>query len=184
MGNAIILTVKPGSQSLENGLSCIFQVSGNILLQNVQNQHDSAQATEHKGYSWRNPSNMDQTCSFLLEWESHSPFWLDKWSQVLILKQSEKAKIIPGSDWLIWDLDSKLHFSNWFHGEQVVEAEGNQRRLWDSASLTWLQSSECGPCLFSWNNITCLLPLCGVYNTTLLAALLKYISNFHHDKWK
>ena len=131
---------------VENGLSCIFQASGSILLQNVQNQHDSAQATEHKGYSWRNRSNMNQTCSFLLQWESHSPFWLDKRSQVLILKQSEKAKIIPGSDWLIWDLDSKLHFSSWFHGEQVVEAEGNQRRLGDSASLTWLHSSKCGPC--------------------------------------
>ena len=51
MGNVVPLTVKPGSQSLENGLSCIFQASGSILLQNVQNQHDSAQATEHKGYA-------------------------------------------------------------------------------------------------------------------------------------
>ena len=146
MGNAIPLTVKPGSQSLENGLSCIFQTSGNILLQNVQNQHDSAQATEHKGYSWRNRSNMDQTCSFLLQWETHSPFWLDKRSQVLFLKQSEKARIIPGSDWLIWDLDTKLHFWSWFHGEQVVEAEGNQRRLGGTDSLTWPPSFKCGPC--------------------------------------
>ena len=35
-------------QSLENGLSCIFQALGNILLQKVQSQPDSAQATKPK----------------------------------------------------------------------------------------------------------------------------------------
>ena len=36
-------------QNLENGLSCIFQSIGNILLQKVQSQHDEAQGTERKG---------------------------------------------------------------------------------------------------------------------------------------
>ena len=36
-------------QSLENELSSRFQAIGNILLQKVQSQPDSAQATEHKG---------------------------------------------------------------------------------------------------------------------------------------
>ena len=36
------------SQSLENGLSCVFQTIGHILLQKVQSQHDKAQAPEHK----------------------------------------------------------------------------------------------------------------------------------------
>ena len=51
MESAILLPVKPGRQSLESGLSCIFQALGNILLQKVQSQHDSAQATGYKGYS-------------------------------------------------------------------------------------------------------------------------------------
>ena len=32
-----------------NGLSCIFQAIGNVLLYKVQCQHDEAQAAEHKG---------------------------------------------------------------------------------------------------------------------------------------
>ena len=31
---------RSGHNVLENGLSCIFQALGNILLQKVQNQHD------------------------------------------------------------------------------------------------------------------------------------------------
>ena len=36
-------------QSLEDGLSCIFQAPSNLLLQKGQSQHDRAQAAEHKG---------------------------------------------------------------------------------------------------------------------------------------
>ena len=36
-------------RALRTGLSCIFQSIGNILLQKVQSQHDSAQATKHEG---------------------------------------------------------------------------------------------------------------------------------------
>ena len=35
-------------QSPENGLSCVFQAIGNILLEKVQSQRDSVQATENK----------------------------------------------------------------------------------------------------------------------------------------
>ena len=77
MGNVVPLTVKPGSQSLENGLSCIFQASGSILLQNVQNQHDSAQATEHKGYA-----------------EGIDPIWI----RLVLSCYNEKP--IPHFDWI------------------------------------------------------------------------------------
>lgn len=66
MGNAIPLTVKPGSQSLENGLSCIFQASGNILLQNVQNQHDYTHATGHKAKVKGTDPTWSWICSSLL----------------------------------------------------------------------------------------------------------------------
>ena len=40
-------------QSLEHRLFCVFQAVGNILLQKVQSQHDSAQAMEHRGLNER-----------------------------------------------------------------------------------------------------------------------------------
>ena len=40
-------------QSLEHRLFCIFQAVGNILLQTVQSQHDSAQAMEQRGLNER-----------------------------------------------------------------------------------------------------------------------------------
>ena len=38
-------------QSLENGLSWVFQAGGNILLQNERSQHDEAEATEQEDQS-------------------------------------------------------------------------------------------------------------------------------------
>ena len=43
-------------QSLENGLSCIFQATGNILI--------LAKAMEYKGESKRNRSNMESDLFF------------------------------------------------------------------------------------------------------------------------
>ena len=51
-------------QSAKNGLACIFQATGNILLQQGQSQHDLAQVTEHKGSSKKNRSNMESDLFF------------------------------------------------------------------------------------------------------------------------
>ena len=51
-------------QSLENRFLCIFQAVGNILLQKVQSQHDSAQATEHKRLNKRNRFHMESHLFF------------------------------------------------------------------------------------------------------------------------
>lgn len=49
-------------QSLENGLSCMFRAIGNILLQKEQNQHDSAQKTEHRVRAQGTDLIWSQTC--------------------------------------------------------------------------------------------------------------------------
>ena len=59
-------------QSLENGLSCIFQAVGNILLQKVQSQHGYTQATEHRVRAKVIYPIWSQACSLL---QNHRPYW-------------------------------------------------------------------------------------------------------------
>ena len=69
----VYMKIKPGRQSLEKGLLCIFQAAGNILLQRYSSSMTKHKQESTKFRAVRIVSIWSQVCSSVTTWPNISP---------------------------------------------------------------------------------------------------------------